>query len=178
MKEGNIKKYRIYTLENTKDGNIFYVGRTSIPLKLRLAAHTSFKKGRYFKGKFYDFVIKNKECIKIDEIDTCTEKDKNIIEYYWIYQFREWGFNLMNKNPPIKYKEKNYWPPRPKQERFIKTSFTPYEKFIIDGKKERRHYLVLAQKLGCSEEYVRLVLSQNQIPNWMFKEISSYFLEN
>ncbi len=83
MKEPNrprkneIKAYKIYALEN--NNNIIYVGKSSNPYH-RLYSH---------KKTYGD----NIELIIIDEVE-----DWKFWEKYWIEQFKQWGFNLKNKN--------------------------------------------------------------------------------
>lgn len=72
-----MKKYYIYVLSINK--LIFYVGKT-IDLNKRLANH----KITYSKDVLLEV---------IDETD-----DWRWCEMFWIEQFRQWGFNLNNKN--------------------------------------------------------------------------------
>lgn len=47
----------------------------------------------------------------IDQIDSWDKKDWKPLETYWIHQFRQWGFEVLNKNDggggPITYSEKS-----------------------------------------------------------------------
>ena len=70
-------KYYIYTL--SKDKLIFYIGKT-LNLDKRLASHK----------------ITYGSDILLEVLDETT--DWKIEEIFWIEQFRQWGFNLKNKN--------------------------------------------------------------------------------
>jgi hypothetical protein len=72
-----MRTYYIYIL--SKNGLIFYIGKT-INVKKRLANH----KITYGKEILLEI---------IDETD-----DWKMCEKFWIEQFRQWGFNLKNKN--------------------------------------------------------------------------------
>jgi hypothetical protein len=80
----------IYYLE--KDNNIFYVGKTTDPVKRK-------HKHRQTYGKFVTLNV-------IDEVE-----DWKFWETYWIHQFKTWNFNLMNQNNggggPQSYKEEH-----------------------------------------------------------------------
>jgi hypothetical protein len=72
-----MKKYYIYTL--SKDKLIFYIGKT-LNLDKRLASH----KTTYGSD------------ILLEVLDETT--DWKSTEVFWIEQFKQWGFNLKNKN--------------------------------------------------------------------------------
>jgi len=72
-----MEKYYIYTL--SKDGLIFYIGKT-LNLDKRLANH----KTTYGNN------------ILLEVLDETTNWKSE--EIFWIEQFKQWGFNLKNKN--------------------------------------------------------------------------------
>lgn len=72
-----MKKYYIYTL--SKDGLIFYIGKT-LNLDKRLANHK----------------ITYGNNILLEVLDETTNWKSE--EIFWIEQFKQWGFNLKNKN--------------------------------------------------------------------------------
>lgn len=69
--------YYIYTLE--KENTIFYIGKTN-NINIRLKNHKHILK----------------ENIKIEILDIVD--DWRFWEKYWIWQFKSWGFKLINKN--------------------------------------------------------------------------------
>jgi len=73
----------MYLIENCyNDSNKVYIGKTK----------TSRKNAHKYKfGKNIIYTI-------IDQIDSYNYKDWEPLESYWIEQFRQWGFELMNKN--------------------------------------------------------------------------------
>ena len=84
----------IYTLSD--DFGIRYVGKT-INLKKRYQSHineSSLK--RTHKERWINKTLKEGGKITIEVLDICDEKESNLIESYWISQFRTWGFNLVN----------------------------------------------------------------------------------
>jgi hypothetical protein len=78
-------KTYIYLIENCfGDSNKIYIGKTITP-EIRKQVH----KKSY--GNDITFII-------IDEIDSLNKKDWKPLECYWIEQFRQWGFDILNKN--------------------------------------------------------------------------------
>jgi len=74
---------KIYLIENCYgDSNKVYVGKTK---NSREQAH----KKTFGKNIIYTY---------IDEIDSLDSKDWEPLESYWIEQFRQWGFEVLNKN--------------------------------------------------------------------------------
>ena len=75
---------KIYYLET--NGEIFYVGKTKNTLPYRLAIHK--------------FLLKKKEItnVNIHLIDDVDLHNWKFWETFWINQFKQWGFNLINKN--------------------------------------------------------------------------------
>jgi hypothetical protein len=77
----------IYLIENIEKGtNKVYIGKTiSTNVNNRKYTH------RQTYGKQIHFTI-------IDEIDSLIRSDWRWIESYWIEQFKQWGFETINKN--------------------------------------------------------------------------------
>jgi hypothetical protein len=76
-------KTKIYLVENCFGNlNKVYIGKTKNSRK-------SFHKKRFGKDILYSY---------IDEINSLDGKDWKPLECYWIEQFRQWGFDLMNLN--------------------------------------------------------------------------------
>lgn len=74
---------KIYLVSNCYgDPNKVYIGKTK---NSRIISH---------KQKFG----KQIKYVYIDEINSLNKKDWKPLECYWIEQFRQWGFELMNKN--------------------------------------------------------------------------------
>lgn len=94
-----------YTLSSTRDLNdIRYVGKTIKPLQYRLKQHLlkarKALESNYTHNHEYNWI--NKELkegfeIKIEYLDECSDDVSwQIIETYWISQFKIWGFKLTN----------------------------------------------------------------------------------
>jgi hypothetical protein len=74
---------KIYLVENIEPGtNKVYIGKTK---NSRERAHKHFY-GNQIKYSY------------IDEIDSLCRKDWESLESYWIEQFRQWGFSIVNHN--------------------------------------------------------------------------------
>ena len=77
----------IYLVENCYgDPNKVYIGKN------RKGAETRKYKHTYTYGKDINYTY-------IDEINSWLRKDWKPLECYWIEQFRQWGFEVQNKNP-------------------------------------------------------------------------------
>lgn len=81
--KSNLKQTKIYIYFLEKNNNVFYVGKTKNP-----------------KRREYDWKREFGEDINFNLVDE-TENDKKIWKFwenYWIQQFKQWGFNLVNQN--------------------------------------------------------------------------------
>lgn len=96
---------KFYTLSSTRNINeIRYVGKTVKPLLYRLDGHLCAarraKNAKYTHNHNYNWI--NKEIsegysIIIEEIDECDSSfNWQLMEKYWISQFKCWGFKLNN----------------------------------------------------------------------------------
>jgi group I intron endonuclease len=74
--------YLITNCYNTP--NKIYVGKTKNPNNRIKKHYTKYGDNLYFNI--------------IDEIDSLKKEDWKPLESYWIEQFRQWGFNIQNKN--------------------------------------------------------------------------------
>ncbi len=85
----------IYTLTCPITNKIMYIGKT-INLKERLSGHFKEKKNNKNKIEWIkNLRIKGLKPI-IEILDEVDESNWQIFEKYWIYQFKNWGFNLLN----------------------------------------------------------------------------------
>jgi predicted GIY-YIG superfamily endonuclease len=75
---------KIYYLED--NNGVFYIGKTKNTLPYRLSAH---------KFQFKNKGISNIKIYLLEEVKINEWKQW---ECYWIEQFKQWGFNLINKN--------------------------------------------------------------------------------
>lgn len=93
-------RYSIYTLTCPLDGGVKYIGLTILPdLRNRLSCHVSGTEGTYEKHIWISKCKLNKTKPKIEELDfiiTDNTKDAFDLEKYWINQFKQWGFELLN----------------------------------------------------------------------------------
>jgi hypothetical protein len=94
---------KIYTLTDPIDNQVKYVGRTQNELKIRLGGHMNPKAKHTDKAKWiYNLRKQNLKPIieSIEEFEMEKNQENwNIahsIETYWIEQFGQWGFKLLN----------------------------------------------------------------------------------
>lgn len=97
----------IYTLTDPQTKTIRYIGKTN-NLKNRLKTHIcEAKKGKTHKNNWINLLTTNNLKPIIEILDIVNETDNwEIVEKYWISQFKTWGFDLVNsseggENPPI-----------------------------------------------------------------------------
>lgn len=88
---------KIYTLTCPTSNQIRYVGKTIETLQKRLNRHISYsKREKTYKANWINSLLKiNKEPI-IEIIDECSITNWEVMEQYWISQFKAWGYNLTN----------------------------------------------------------------------------------
>lgn len=93
-------KAKIYTLRDPRNNDIRYVGLTVESLERRLYNHISSAENTSNKKIWINELLKEniKPVIEIvEEVDVLNRKDAEIIEQSYIFQFRGWGFNLLNQ---------------------------------------------------------------------------------
>lgn len=87
----------IYTLINPNNNEIFYIGCT-YDMERRLKQHIN--DATYYSRKPLKSYFDMMNCIPlieaVDEVLVSEWEDAMIVENYWIDQFRQWGFRLMN----------------------------------------------------------------------------------
>jgi len=78
----NIEKVKIYVVINCfENPNKVYIGKTK---------NSREKDHKKIYGN-------NIEYFYVDEVESLNHKDWEPLETYWIEQFRQWGFEIMNK---------------------------------------------------------------------------------
>lgn len=88
---------KIYTLADPITNQIRYIGFTSLTLNERMYRHLLDSKRR--NNKLYSWfkkLTKQQLTPIIEELDNCDQSNWQIIEQYWIAQFKAWQFNLLN----------------------------------------------------------------------------------
>jgi len=91
--------YVIYTVTCTITNSIIYVGMTRRPLDQRLREHLTYTNDIYNlkKNKAFGRYKKRKKKPIIEELERHNNRFiAKDIETYWINQFKQWGFNLVN----------------------------------------------------------------------------------
>jgi GIY-YIG catalytic domain len=94
--------YSIYILKNPLNNEVFYVGKTTKELKVRLSGHLSDSGTDGLKGQYLKTIIDNKEKPIIEAVETIygicyVDKLKaSEREYYWIRHFKNNGSPLTN----------------------------------------------------------------------------------
>ena len=89
---------KIYTLKDPNTDEIRYVGVTTTTLNQRLSAHiydAKHKKGRHVLNWIKTVLNTNKRPI-IELLEEVDDAVWEIMERYWISQFKSWGYKLTN----------------------------------------------------------------------------------
>ncbi len=95
--------YYIYVLKNPVNNEIFYVGKTTKELKMRLSGHLSDSGGETEKGKYILSILESGGKPIIESVEVIygicyLDKIKaNQREYYWIKYYKNTGAPLTNK---------------------------------------------------------------------------------
>jgi hypothetical protein len=98
--------YSIYILINPKTEHPFYVGQSIRP-DFRRYQHQNDAKAlikanaqtSIYTPIFYKYLIQNRIIPRLEVIETIESDNKKEIaclENYWIWQFRSWGFDIVN----------------------------------------------------------------------------------
>lgn len=90
---------KIYTLEDPRNGQIRYVGKTKQTLQMRYYSHVSFYKLQREKSHKNSWILQLlklglKPIIKL--VEEVNESEWQDTEMYWISQLKVWGYNLTN----------------------------------------------------------------------------------
>jgi hypothetical protein len=97
--------YYIYVLENPNNDEVFYVGITN-NVENRRYCHQQEARKMKGRGVFPGMAAKDKYIAhhqivpRLEVIDTIvcdSRRDAEKLEVYWMWQFRTWGFDLMNR---------------------------------------------------------------------------------
>jgi hypothetical protein len=87
----------IYTLNDPETGEIRYIGQTVNSVHRRLTKHISdSKRLNTHVNCWIKSLIKKGIKPVIQELDSCLIEELDQTEIYWISQFKNWGFNLVN----------------------------------------------------------------------------------
>jgi len=88
--------YKIYTLSDPNTHEIRYIGKTKSKINTRLKQHIrdTYKYNNHRVNWIKSILCKGK--MPIIELLDETDKNWQILECYWISQFKAWGFNLTN----------------------------------------------------------------------------------
>lgn len=100
----------IYTLSCPKTKNVIYVGKTINSIQYRGQAHYASRSNGGTMVGLYIKKINAEPIVELVEEVSYRSKDKlEATEMYWIEQFRQWGFPLLNKagNKVTKYRHHN-----------------------------------------------------------------------
>jgi group I intron endonuclease len=87
----------IYILSD--ENQIRYVGKTKYITKRYRSHMCESKKKRTHKEKWINKVLLEGGKISIQIIDVCDDEISDEVETYWIWQFKSWGFDLVNLTP-------------------------------------------------------------------------------
>lgn len=88
---------KIYTLSCPIFNDVRYVGKTIESLEKRFNRHMSCAKiEKSYKANWINSLLKINQKPIIELVDECNVDNWEIIERYWIAQFKAWGFKLTN----------------------------------------------------------------------------------
>lgn len=94
----NLQQYswpvKIYALFNTKDKNVFYIGATKQPLKIRLQGHLSRSTYSKINDYMYESCSSGAE-IEIFELDEVPFYEASFYESFYIDLYYSFGFSLI-----------------------------------------------------------------------------------
>lgn len=95
-----VKSHRntiIYTLADPTTGEIRYIGKTVNSLRNRLTGHLySIKTENNHRTNWIGSLLKKGIIPQIEFLDESPWSESQELEIYWIAQFKEWGFRLVN----------------------------------------------------------------------------------
>lgn len=98
MNYHKIVKAHIYTLSCPKTKQVFYVGLTIEGLNKRLEGHIySMKHNNTPVARYLSFNNINPIIEELEFYPKISIRNARKKEAYWIDQFRQWGFNLLNR---------------------------------------------------------------------------------
>ena len=91
-----VMNYYIYTLSDPITQEVRYIGLTTKSLKSRFSAHCS-KKNKSYKSNWITSLKRKGLKPIIEVLDTASDfEELKDLEMYWIAQFKQWGFKLLN----------------------------------------------------------------------------------
>jgi hypothetical protein len=91
-----IKEHKLYVLKNPDNGDIIYVGQTSMSLKRRLYYHLYDKRKIYKTDWIKNLLSKNKKPIIVEISVFYSQEEINNAEIELIKKYREEGIKLTN----------------------------------------------------------------------------------
>lgn len=162
----------IYTLSDY-NGIPFYIGQT-INIPVRLLAH----KNKHGKETVFEV---------LEEIEN-EKQIKNETEKFWVEQFRQWGFNLKNKNlvlgVQIKREKRTKWiPPLYTKDKIIliasywKVDVRTVKRWISDNEPMLTHHETLAilhdkkSNLKFKEEVEIALIRKRKTKKWIAEKM-------
>lgn len=169
--KGILKQIRIYTLTNPENGEIFYVGRTTLALHRRLTHHNYINANTNWNPGFKNYMVKLKAkglVPIIEEIDTCPHRDRKLFEEYWIQQISAWGFTLMN----IKHYRNKSW-----QSSKTHRVFTCEELGVFDRLYRRGDLTEIAEKAKTTDMTVKKYFGKVAVPPYLAEPIKTFYLK-
>lgn len=101
--------YTVYSISCPISKEIKYIGITCQILGARLQAHVLGNGSPEYQREWFRNIIALGELPIIEEIETFINKPSAILaEKFWIEQFRQWGFSLLNGANNLNRKSKIY----------------------------------------------------------------------
>lgn len=94
---------KIYVLKNPVTNMIFYVGKTTLPIHVRLIQHISkARTKKYGNKKLTEYInsLKGKPVIQVIDTILCNndrERHLDTLEMFWINGLKNCGLPLVNK---------------------------------------------------------------------------------
>lgn len=164
--------YTIYGLQDPRDGNIFYVGKSQNAWS-RYNSHLYADNTKHRKcNKQLAAVLDSFSfaCVpRLIKLDNCEEREEAIkLEHYWIWQIKSWGFNICNMRLP------GAKPPR----KVKKLKMVHVSQDIMDNifrNMTTHHQRLVCQKNNITWEAVRIAMKKGRINSIHWDEIKIYY---
>lgn len=134
-----MRRVVIYSLSCPISGKVRYVGQTIMPIKDRLISHVS-ERNNNAKCLWIKELIDNNLIPIIEEIDIVDIYEANNVEMYWINQFNEWGYELLNVRGLNKKQIKTNIYEKTTVDKLIKLPIPLYNKILYSAKKDGRTF--------------------------------------
>lgn len=102
-KSKRIVLFKIYTLSNPSNGQVFYVGHTRKRLAERLSVHRSKAMTTLHDCPVYRYIrrMEHRPLIElVEEVECVHVNEARKVELFWYNMLKYWGFDIVNAAKP------------------------------------------------------------------------------